>query len=274
MPASSPSVSTATRTTLHPGTMLTSMVKRVDVAVYNSAKAAKDGSWKAGVTVMDLAHEGVGWALDDNNKSLITAGYVRRRSRPPRPTSSPARSRCTITWPTTPAPTEPTDRLEQHATPPLDRAGSGDGQAAASDRAPPPAIELVGINKRFGSVQANRDVSLRVEKGTIHGIIGENGAGKSTLMSIVYGFYEADSGDDSDRRRQAVAIASSADAIAAGIGMVHQHFMLVDSFTVLENVMLGAEGGALLKEGAAAARAELDAAGGRSLASLSTPDAR
>ncbi|WP_407652070.1 BMP family lipoprotein [Dongia rigui] len=57
---------------LHPGTMLTSMVKRVDVAVYNSAKAAKDGSWKAGVTVMDLAHEGVGWALDDNNKSLIT----------------------------------------------------------------------------------------------------------------------------------------------------------------------------------------------------------
>lgn len=57
---------------LHPGTMLTSMVKRVDVAVYDSAKAAKDGSWKAGVTVMDLAHEGVGWALDDNNKSLIT----------------------------------------------------------------------------------------------------------------------------------------------------------------------------------------------------------
>ncbi|WP_374652561.1 ABC transporter ATP-binding protein [Dongia sp.] len=133
--------------------------------------------------------------------------------------------------------------------------------AAASPRAeskgaPPPAIELVGINKRFGTVQANRDVALRVEKGSIHGIIGENGAGKSTLMSIVYGFYEADSGEIRIDG-QAVEIASSADAIAAGIGMVHQHFMLVDSFTVLENVMLGAEGGALLKEGTAKARAEL-----------------
>jgi simple sugar transport system ATP-binding protein len=128
--------------------------------------------------------------------------------------------------------------------------------AAASDRAPPPAIELVGINKRFGSVQANRDVTLRVEKGAIHGIIGENGAGKSTLMSIVYGFYEADSGAIRIDGRP-VTIATSADAIAAGIGMVHQHFMLVDSFTVLENVMLGAEGGALLQVGADKARAEL-----------------
>jgi ABC-type uncharacterized transport system ATPase subunit len=123
-------------------------------------------------------------------------------------------------------------------------------------RAPPPAIELIGINKRFGSVQANRDVSLRVEKGTIHGIIGENGAGKSTLMSIVYGFYDADSGVI-EIDGKPVAIRTSADAIAAGIGMVHQHFMLVDSFTVLENVMLGAEGGALLNEGADKARAEL-----------------
>jgi simple sugar transport system ATP-binding protein len=128
--------------------------------------------------------------------------------------------------------------------------------AAASNGAPPPAIELVGINKRFGSVQANRDVSLRVEKGAIHGIIGENGAGKSTLMSIVYGFYEADSGEIRIDG-QKTDIRSSAAAINAGIGMVHQHFMLVESFTVLENVMLGAEGGALLKEGAGKARAEL-----------------
>lgn len=128
--------------------------------------------------------------------------------------------------------------------------------AAVSDGASPPAIELIGIHKRFGSVQANRDVSLRVEKGTIHGIIGENGAGKSTLMSIVYGFYEADRGEILANGK-AVAIRSSANAIAVGIGMVHQHFMLVDSFTVLENVMLGAEGGALLNEGADKARAEL-----------------
>lgn len=119
-----------------------------------------------------------------------------------------------------------------------------------------PAIELVGINKRFGAVHANKDISLRVMPGTIHGIIGENGAGKSTLMSILYGFYEADSGEiQVDGRR--LNIRDSRDAIAAGIGMVHQHFMLVRNFTVLENVMLGDEGGALLAKGAAAVRARL-----------------
>ena len=119
-----------------------------------------------------------------------------------------------------------------------------------------PAIELVRINKRFGPVHANKDVSLRVMPGTIHGAIGENGAGKSTLMSILYGFYQADSGEilmDGMPR----VIRDSHDAIAGGIGMVHQHFMLVETFTVLENVMLGGEGGALLADGAAATRARL-----------------
>jgi simple sugar transport system ATP-binding protein len=128
--------------------------------------------------------------------------------------------------------------------------------AEPSGPAPPPAIELIAINKRFGTVQANKDVSLKVAKGTIHGIVGENGAGKSTMMSILYGFYRADSGEilvDGQVRE----IASSRDAIAAGIGMVHQHFMLVDNFTVLENVVLGAEGGALLAGGIARARDEL-----------------
>ncbi|MEQ9333160.1 ABC transporter ATP-binding protein [Thalassobaculum sp.] len=120
-----------------------------------------------------------------------------------------------------------------------------------------PAIELIGIDKRFGPVQANRDVSLTVAAGTIHGIVGENGAGKSTLMSILYGFYEADAGEIRVGGR-AVAIRNAADAIAAGIGMVHQHFMLVPTFTVLENVMLGAEGAALLAGGRARARAELE----------------
>jgi len=119
-----------------------------------------------------------------------------------------------------------------------------------------PAIRLFGIDKSFGAVRANRDIALTVEEGTIHGIVGENGAGKSTLMSILYGFYQADRGDIFARGRK-VEIASPDDAIAAGIGMVHQHFMLVDNFSVLENVILGAEGGGLLREGVAKARAEL-----------------
>jgi simple sugar transport system ATP-binding protein len=120
----------------------------------------------------------------------------------------------------------------------------------------PPAIELTAINKSFGEVHANRNVNLAVERGTIHGIVGENGAGKSTLMSILYGFYEADSGEIRVGGRP-IAIRSSADAIRAGIGMVHQHFMLVEPLTVVENVMLGAEGGAFLRSGEAKVRAEL-----------------
>ena len=105
-------------------------------------------------------------------------------------------------------------------------------------------------------MQANRDVSVAVAKGSIHGIIGENGAGKSTLMSILYGFYRADSGSIEIDGRPA-SIASPGDAIAAGIGMVHQHFMLVEPLTVLENVLLGAEDGALLREGLRRARGDL-----------------
>ena len=121
---------------------------------------------------------------------------------------------------------------------------------------PPPAIELTGIDKRFGAVHPNKDIDLKIGKGTIHGIVGENGAGKSTLMSILYGFYQADSGEIRvDGKR--VDIRSPDDAIAAGIGMVFQHFMLVEPFTVLENIMLGAEGGTILREGAARVRAEL-----------------
>jgi simple sugar transport system ATP-binding protein len=118
------------------------------------------------------------------------------------------------------------------------------------------AIELVGIDKSFGPVRANRDIHLKVRKGSIHGIVGENGAGKSTLMSILYGFYHADAGEIRMNGKP-VTLASSQEAIAQGIGMVHQHFMLVQNFTVLENVILGAEGGGLLGAGVARARAEL-----------------
>ncbi|WP_297339573.1 ATP-binding cassette domain-containing protein, partial [Pseudophaeobacter sp.] len=108
-----------------------------------------------------------------------------------------------------------------------------------------PAIELKGISKSFGPVQANKDISISVAPGTIHGIIGENGAGKSTLMSILYGFYKADKGEIWINGKQ-TEIPDSQAAIVAGIGMVFQHFKLVENFTVLENIVLGAEDGGLL----------------------------
>ncbi len=125
-----------------------------------------------------------------------------------------------------------------------------------------PAIELIGISKRFGTVRANHDVSLRIDAASVHGIVGENGAGKSTLMSIVYGFYEADTGEILIKGKP-VRIRSSQDAISHGIGMVHQHFMLVENMTVLENVILGAEGGALLAKGEDQARSALKELGER-----------
>ena len=118
------------------------------------------------------------------------------------------------------------------------------------------AIELVGINKSFGAVRANRDINLVIERGSILGIVGENGAGKSTLMSILYGFYQADDGEIRVGGKP-VAIRTPNDAIALGIGMVHQHFMLVENFSVIENVILGAENEALLKRSIANARSEL-----------------
>ena len=104
-----------------------------------------------------------------------------------------------------------------------------------------PILELEDINKSFGHVQANKNINLKIQKGTIHGIIGENGAGKSTLMSIVFGLYQADSGIIRINNRQ-IKLKSPRDSILSGIGMVHQHFMLVENFSVLENIILGFEG--------------------------------
>lgn len=104
-----------------------------------------------------------------------------------------------------------------------------------------PILELKNINKSFGHVQANKNINLKITQGTIHGIIGENGAGKSTLMSIVYGLYQADSGTISVSGKE-IKLKSPRDSIESGIGMVHQHFMLVENFTVLENIVLGFEG--------------------------------
>ena len=119
-----------------------------------------------------------------------------------------------------------------------------------------PAVRLIGVCKRFGAVQANDDVSLEIEAGTVHGIVGENGAGKSTLMSVLYGLHSADRGRVEIDGRP-VQIRNPHDAIALGLGMVHQHFMLVDTLTALENLMLGAEPHALLHRAEAGMRPRL-----------------
>lgn len=121
----------------------------------------------------------------------------------------------------------------------------------------PWAVEMLGIDKRFGTVQANRNVNLKVGVGRIHGLVGENGAGKSTLMSILYGFYAANAGQIR-LHGQPVQIRSAQDAIAHGVGMVHQHFMLVGTLSALDNVMLGAEGHLLLNPAETRARQRLE----------------
>ena len=118
--------------------------------------------------------------------------------------------------------------------------GEGAGRASA-----PPLVVLEHITKRFPGVLANDDVSLELRPAEVHALIGENGAGKSTLMRVLYGMYPAEAGRMTVRGRE-VKIASPRDAIALGIGMVHQHFVLVDPFTVTENIILGDEGGAIL----------------------------
>src|SRR5208282_1260439 len=155
---------------LFPGTVLTSLLKRVDSAVYDAFMAARAGTWQPGVRSLGLA-EG-------------------------------------------------------------------------------------GIHKRFGTIRANDGVDLAVARGTVHGIIGENGAGKSTLMALLYGHFPPDAGEILIHGR-AVRLRSPKDAIAAGIGMVHQHFVLVETFSVIENLLLGSEGGPLLHDGARLVREDL-----------------
>jgi len=102
------------------------------------------------------------------------------------------------------------------------------------------SLELRGITKTFGSLTANDSINLRVETSQIHAILGENGAGKSTLMNIVYGLLKADSGQIFVDEKL-IDISEPSDALDAGIGMVHQHFMLIPVFTVAENIVLGHE---------------------------------
>lgn len=147
---------------------------------------------------------------------------------------------------TGPAPAESTPAAD--STPASTSSVASDASTSSTTA---PAVELRGITKRFPGVVANSNVHLRVERGAIHAIVGENGAGKSTLMKILYGMYRPDEGEiliDG----QPTQVQTPQHAIAAGIGMVHQHFMLADNLTVLENVVLGAE--RLYGIGAAAAK--------------------
>src|ERR671937_498838 len=108
---------------------------------------------------------------------------------------------------------------------------------AVADR---PILELRGMTKRFPGVLANYRIDLDVRAGEVHALLGENGAGKSTLMNVLYGLYRPDEGEIWVRGRRAT-MHSPRDAIANGIGMVHQHFMLIPVMTVAENIVLATE---------------------------------
>ena len=116
------------------------------------------------------------------------------------------------------------------------------------------AVEMSQISKRYGDVQALDSVSLRVEKGTIHALVGENGAGKTTLMKALYGAMSPDSGAISIHGSP-VTLRTSREAIAQGIGMVSQHYGIIGELTNLENLILGAEDGSILNAASNRARA-------------------
>ena len=108
------------------------------------------------------------------------------------------------------------------------------------DKMSPYVIEMLHITKEFPGIKANDDITLQLKKGEIHALLGENGAGKSTLMSVLFGLYQPEEGEIR-KNGVKVKINNPNDATALNIGMVHQHFKLVEVFTVLDNIILGAE---------------------------------
>ena len=108
------------------------------------------------------------------------------------------------------------------------------------ENTPQYVIEMLHITKEFPGIKANDDITLQLRKGEIHALLGENGAGKSTLMSVLFGLYQPEAGEIR-KNGEKVNITDPNVATALGIGMVHQHFQLVEVFTVLDNIILGAE---------------------------------
>ena len=115
-------------------------------------------------------------------------------------------------------------------------------RVASAVASAPLAVETRGLTKRFGPTLANESVNLSVERGTIHAIVGENGAGKTTAMKLLYGLYRPDAGEIRVNGEPCVWV-SPRDAIARGLGMVHQHFMLAGRHSALDNILIGAEPG-------------------------------
>ena len=165
---------------IHPGTMLTSMIKRVDVAVYESFRAAQDGTWQGGIQVLGLAEDGVGWALDEHNRSLISAEMEAAIEQARTDIIAGKHRGDPTTWRSSAG-----AAARPAGYPGASPVAGEEHRGAAEERGPSggsgvPALEVAGIQKWFGSVHANDDVSVAIDAGTIHGIIGENGAGKST----------------------------------------------------------------------------------------------
>ncbi len=193
--------------------ILTSALKKVDVAVFNAIKRVQDGKFKGGTDVIhNVANDGVGLGeLNDGRPEI---------RRPGQGDPGPDRER----------------RDQGHPG----HRQVGELPPALFEPSRQLRLELRGITKRFGPVFANDRVDFDLRNGEVQALLGENGAGKSTLMSILYGLYHPDAGEiriDGEK----VTIESPSDAIERGIGMVHQHFMLVPVMTVTENIVLGGE---------------------------------